>query len=331
MTKIAVFNVGRKCFGNTVLQLPFFVALKQHYPDCHITLFTSQQTSQVLLFDGCVDQIISDRKVSPVRLSSMIKTGEYDLLFNLRRTSGRIHLSCALSGMSNKYAYTTNRFHDVYYRKNVVFDKCTMYPAVAYLSLLNEVTDSQYKTDIIRTLTPASEQRPNALTLLPGGSSHPKKWPIGHYIKAAEQLVCDEQLKYKIEQVNIVLGPQEEEYLSQIPESIGVIPVCIHKQPNVKQLVELASQSVLALSNDCGPGHIFQMSKVPMVVLFGWIDGVSPYHVIQEWFLSHNHSCAVTPDAELKHIETIPVEKVVGIAKVMANTDHANHTDKQSQ
>ncbi|WPC74227.1 glycosyltransferase family 9 protein [Vibrio porteresiae] len=318
MTKIAIFNVGRKCFGNTVLQLPFFIALKQHYPDCHITLFTSQQTSQVLLFNGCVDQIISDRKVSPVRLASLLKSGGYDLLFNLRRTSGRIHLSCALSGMSNKYAYTTNRFHDLYYRKNVVFDKCTMYPAVAYLSLLNDVTDSQYKTDIIRTLIPASDQRPNALTLLPGGSSHPKKWPIGHYIKAAELLVCDEQMRNKIKQVNIVLGPQEEEYLSQIPESIGAIPVCIHKQPNVKQLVELASQSVLALSNDCGPGHIFQMSKVPMVVLFGWIDGVSPYHVIQEWFLSHDNSCAVTPDSDQKSIETIPVNKVVGMAKVVA-------------
>ncbi|WP_342607878.1 glycosyltransferase family 9 protein [Vibrio tritonius] len=319
MLKIAVFNVGRKCFGNTVLQLPFFTALKQHYPDCHITLFTSQKTSQVLLFDGCVDQIISDRKVSPVRLSSMIKRGEYDLLFNLRRTSGRIHLSCVLSGMGNKYAYTTSRFHDVFYKKNVVFDKCTMYPAMAYLSLLNEVTNSHYNTDIIRTVTPVSDQHPNALTLLPGGSSGEKKWPIEHYIKAAEQLVYDEQLKHKIEQVNIVLGPQEEEYLSQIPESIGVVPVRIHKQPNVKQLVELALQSVLALSNDCGPGHIFQMSKVPMVVLFGWIDGVSPYHVIQEWFLSHNNSCAVTPDVELKQVDTIPVEKVVGMARVVAH------------
>ncbi|MCA2016631.1 hypothetical protein LDJ79_10960 [Vibrio tritonius] len=318
MIRIAVFNVGRKCFGNTILQIPFFIGLKKKYPGCHITLFTSQETSQVLLFDGCIDEIISDRKLSLFNLTNKLRKGNFDSVFNLRRTSGRIHLSCFLSGVKDRYAYTTSSVYEPIYRYNKVIKKGTSYPALAYMSLLNSVLNSNYDTDIIKEIG-SSDGQPKSLTLLPGGSSEQKKWPIEKYLDATRQLLSDTSGSEKIEQVNIVLGPQEEEYLSQIPESIGVVPVRIHKQPNVKQLVELASQSVLALSNDCGPGHIFQMSKVPMVVLFGWIDGVSPYHVIQEWFLSHNNSCAVTPDVELKQVDTIPVEKVVGMARVVAH------------
>jgi ADP-heptose:LPS heptosyltransferase len=321
--KIAVITPSRPHFGNTLTQLPFLSALKKQYGECEITLWTKFDTSKILLVNNGADHVINYHKWSSVKLLKRFNAEHYDVVYNLRSGSGRVHLLIGLfSNAKVKYGLSDASIFKHYYDKFLCLKKGTMYIANTHLKLLELVTRKKYTTDIITSVLTDNKQANyvhNILALLPGGGAGAfKRWPLDNYIKCAEEISIAS--KTTIKRIVFILGPDEHSYETQIPKMINEIKVEIAHSPSVASLIELALNTKLAIANDCGPAHIFQMMKTPMISLWGWKNEDSPpYDTMKEWFLSYENAWAVTPNDEDKSIQAISRKKITTVALAQLN------------
>lgn len=163
---------------------------------------------------------------------------------------------------------------------------------------------------------PEKKNKKNSLTLVPGGGAGAfKVWPIEKYCEAAKDIYLKSE---KIDKINIILGPQESAKAATVESLLHGVPYEIKFSPSISELVDIANESALTLSNDCGPCHIFQMMKVPMVMIWGWdtraASPTAPYYVLPDWYHSTNNSWCVFPEECSKSIESISVERVSSLS-----------------
>jgi ADP-heptose:LPS heptosyltransferase len=322
---ICIITPSRPHFGNTLTQLPFIMALKKAYGDCTVTLWSKFEASQVLVQPNAADKMINYSQLSSRQLLRDINSNHYDIIYNLRSGSGRIHLLLKLfSNAPTLYGLSRSNVYKYCYDKFVKITKGNVYIAHTHLQLLEHVTNLRCDTEIIGDLLDNKPKISTTLTLLPGGGAGDyKKWPLSSYISCAEKLSCQSD---QINRIVIVLGPDERDYRSLIPKEIDNVPVEIEESPSLLRLIELAHATRLAIANDCGPAHIFQMMKTPMITLWGWKDKhSSPYATMQEWYLNHEHSWAIVPNDDSRKIQSITVEKVTSLAHTLLSRQNNPH------
>ena len=318
MKKIAVFVPRRAQFGNITTQIPMLYAVKKQYPHAHITVYTKCGNSQVLVNAGVADDLINYSGWSFFKVTHSLNCGGFDTVFNVYSGSERIHLAVLVSKVNNKYALSNSEFLDKskLYTKHILVDKGKQYIAINNLEVANAALGSDFDTTIIKELGNQASQGKNHLTLVPGGGAGEfKVWPIDKYCEAARQIFDDSE---NINTISIVLGPQERHKAGQIEQLLEGYPYEIVLSPSVIELVDLANASALTLSNDCGPCHIFQMMKVPMVMIWGWHIKAnlceSPYHTLTSWYQNSDDSWCVFPTESEKRIATISVERVTSLS-----------------
>ncbi|MCP4323536.1 MAG: glycosyltransferase family 9 protein [Psychromonas sp.] len=321
--KVAVFVPSRPHFGNILTQLPFLCALQKEYPNADIEIWSKFEQSKVLLSVNISKTVINYKKFSLFRLVNALNAKKYDAIYNLYSGSDKVHAAIGLSNVKVTYGHSNKKIHKQCYKKHVRISKGFQYIANSHLALLNIIKNTNYTPDIIRSLaTKPSVKNKTELTLLPGGGAGEyKRWHLNHYLATADSVA---QKNTDLTCINWILGPDEAHYKESIPSHIANIPVRLHQNLNIYQLIDVAESSVLSIGNDCGPTHIFQMLMVPLITLWGWKDEkTSPYNTMTEWFYSHEHSWAVVPNEKEKCINTITVDKVSTLALAQIKRDLA--------
>ncbi|MGR5340811.1 glycosyltransferase family 9 protein [Vibrio astriarenae] len=319
MKKVAVFVPHRAQFGNITTQIPMLYALKKQHPSVQITVYTKSNNSALLVNAGVADEVVNYKKWGIRKLVSNLNKGKYDTAFNVYSGSERVHFSVLLSNIKNKFAFSNSKLLDKcnLYTKHIFTEKGNQYIAFNNLDVVNAAMNTDFSTVIIRELGTKEVDNKTVLTLVPGGGAGDfKVWPIEKYCTAAKE-IFDNSSK-PISKISVVLGPQEQSKVEQIGQYLAGYPYELIQSPSIAQLVDLANSSVLTLSNDCGPCHIFQMLKVPMLLIWGWRHegnlSRSPYHVLTEWYHCYEGSWCVFPTESEKLISTIPVERVASLA-----------------
>ena len=157
------------------------------------------------------------------------------------------------------------------------------------------------------------------ITIFPGASELEKRWSIDKFLHVAAEL-------NKFGEVNIVLGPEEEElaepvrqWLKNSPENINLLV-----KLGARELIELVSRTDLVISNDSMAIHLAAYLKVPSVCI-AW--GVRQFR-----FLSHltdfnvdviSESCQLLPcvrcgrpeEERFSCIRDVTVERVLDAAR----------------
>ncbi|UYI47281.1 lipopolysaccharide heptosyltransferase family protein [Vibrio natriegens] len=325
MTNVAVFVPHRAQFGNITTQIPLLCAIRKEIEDANITIYTKAKSSQLLVCNGLADNIINYKGWNILKIVSSINSNKFDKVFNIYSGSERVHTALLLTKTKEKYAFSNSKLLNKsgLYSKHVFIQKGKQYIAKNNLGLANAVFDTNYDTTIIGMLGSDSGQKAkkSALTLVPGGGAGAfKVWPIEKYCEAAKEIYAQSE---KIDKINIIIGPQESPKATLVENLLQGIPYEIKHSPSISELVDIANESALTLSNDCGPCHIFQMMKVPMVMIWGWefckFSAKAPYFVMPEWYHSTSHSWCVFPDEENKSIQSISVERVSSLALMELN------------
>ena len=318
MKNVAVFVPNRDQFGNITTQIPMLYAIQKRYPDVYITVYTRSGNSQLLVDAGVADDLINYQGWRFMQVLRSLNRGGYDAVFNVYSGSERIHLAVLASGIAAKYAFSNSGLiHKLsLYTQHMLVEKGQQYIAVNNLELANAALGTDFDTTIIKELGSGVCGGKTSLTLVPGGGAGAfKVWPVAKYCEAAKQIFDSAD---NISRICVVLGPQEAQKAGQIEQLLAGYPYEIILSPSVRELVDLAAASALTLSNDCGPCHIFQMMKVPMIMIWGWQINPdqcrSPYHTLTAWYQNSDDSWCVFPTEAEKKIATVSVERVTSLS-----------------
>lgn len=269
-----ILAVRNDRFGEFLLNIPAFRALKRSYADAKLTLLVSPYVRELATCIDFVDEVIAwentRHKFSEIyRFSKELKARNFDLclIFNPSKELNIISFFAGIpirAGYDRKWGILlTHKMQDKKYlgqRHEIEYN----------LELLNLIgIQAEDKTlsleiddGIIEKLFDL-EDRDNLLALHPFTSDSIKQWPIQNFINLALKL--EKELNKKV----IIIGGQEEinkslEYFGNLGNGI----INMTGKTTLKQLAALLKKCRLLISGDSGPIHLASCTGTPVIAIF---------------------------------------------------------------
>lgn len=260
-----VLVIKLSAFGNIVLSLTPFAAIRQYHAGAEISVLTTPAYAHWLGEMPYFDRVLVDQRPpwwdlgGMWRLRRMLRMGRFDRVYDLQ-TSGRSSRYLRMfphtarpewSGIAAGCSHpdrdpARDRLHDI--------DRQISQLRQAGLTVFPPPDLSWCRGDIGRFGLPAP-----FVLLVPGSSAHRpgKRWPTARYRDLAEALRARGMTP-------VVLGTAGERDLAQaIPAAIDLTG-----QTSPGDLTDLARSASFAVGNDTGPMHLLATAGCPAVVLF---------------------------------------------------------------
>ncbi len=260
---ILIVKLG--AFGNIILSLAAFAAIRAHHPDAKISVLTSQAYAGWLRTFPYFDEVLVDPRPewwdlrAIRRLGRMLAGGHFTRVYDLqtsKRSSWYFHLFPAKqrpewSGIAFGCSHP-----DRDPRRNVLHDAVRQQGQLrqAGITAFPPADLSWCTGDIGRFGLP-----PDFALLVPGSSPQrlAKRWPAERYQELATRL-ADRGI------ASVILGAAAEKGLATgIPAGIDLIG-----QTSFGDLCDLARAARFAVGNDTGPMHLIAVSGCPSITLF---------------------------------------------------------------
>ncbi len=148
--------------------------------------------------------------------------------------------------------------------------------------------------------------------LLPAGKGAGKQWGFANYLALAERLVPVLGVP-----AVVVVGPREAAEAEAA--LVGRSGIRLEVAPSPRRTIALARAARVVVANDCGPGHLAQMSGAPMVTLFPNPRGGRSWRepLLRLWWWERPGAVAITTD-QARPITDIPVDAVTAEALAVA-------------
>ena len=252
-------------FGNIILSLAAFAAIRQHHADARISVLTSRTYADWLREFPYFDDVLVDPRPRwwdlPAlrRLGRMLAEGRFSRVYDLQ-TSARSSRYFRLFPAKYRPAWSGIAFGcalpDRDPRRNVLHDTERQQGQLrqAGISEFPPADLSWCRGDITRFGLPA-----DFALLVPGSSPDRlgKRWPAARYQALAERLT---------EQgvIPVVIGSAPEKGLAaDIPAAIDLIG-----QTSFGDLADLARAARFAVGNDTGPMHLIATAGCAVITLF---------------------------------------------------------------
>lgn len=276
--------------GDVVLASPFFLGLRKHYTDAHITAYLSPVGARVLDGLNCFDNVTMfdaqwikyndpkpfyTRWISALKLIIKLNCARYDMVIGLRSNERLSSLIVSLSNAKQRYGYNIGGMgfsinHVVSYppqtlhvtEKNMLMLKAITgekYPAIPELK-----TDDKSEESIISLLKKGNINKFVVFHPVSGNSS--KDWGIEKFIELAKSL----SKYFKI----LVIGAKEDNGINRlkapdVENMAGMLTI-----GEIKALIKNAQ---LVIGNDSMAVHIASALGVKSLTIF---SGSARY---QEW------------------------------------------------
>lgn len=260
---ILVIKLG--AFGNIVLSLAAFAAIRRHHAAARISVLTSETYAAWLRSFPYFDDVLVDPRprwwdLPALRgLGRMLTDGQFSRVYDLqtsKRSSRYFHLfptkrrpewsgialGCALPDRDPR----RNRLHDAERQQGQLRQ--------AGISRFPALDLSWCRGDIARFNLPA-----DFALLVPGSSPDrlAKRWPAAHYQRLAQHFAAKGT-------VPVLIGGRSEETLAaQIPAALDLIG-----KTSFGDIADLARAAQVAVGNDTGPMHLIATAGCPAVTLF---------------------------------------------------------------
>ena len=260
---ILIVKLG--AFGNIVLSMAAFRAIREHHAGARISVLTGAAYADWLRTFPYFDEVLIDPHpalwdfAAARRLGRMLAEGGFDRVYDLQ-TSKRSSWYFALFPARHRPEWSGIAFccalPDRNPRRNVLHDAVRQQGQLRQAGIIAIPPPdlSWMRGDIARFGLP----RDFAL-LVPGSSADrlAKRWPAGHYRALADRL-ADKGI------APVVLGARAEAGLAaEIPRAIDLIG-----QTSFGDVAELARAARFAVGNDTGPMHLIATAGCPSITLF---------------------------------------------------------------
>ena len=272
--------------GDVVLITPSLRALRQRFPQAHITVLTSRQNSELL--NRCPyldDLVVFDRRQdgSPaglLRMGKRLRWAQVDLVVDFQ--NNRIsHWLGRLSGAPQRYGFAGRRWSWLLSHR-AVEPEGTLPPVEHQFCLLQWLGIEQASMHLELWLGPSDEARIDGLiqeawiaenqplvAVHPGSRWISKRWPAERYAELIDRLAV-------VAKVRVILTGSEGErpLCDQIHRAAKSKPILAAGYTSLNELAALMRRCRVLISGDSAPLHIAAAAGTPIVALFGPTDPI---------------------------------------------------------
>ncbi|MFV0636515.1 lipopolysaccharide heptosyltransferase I [Mitsuokella sp.] len=283
-----ILVVKMSSIGDVIHALPVSYAIKETYPDAHLTWVVEPPAYDIVAMDSCIDEIIVFHKkefrhfggflknFGPLRRK--IQERDYDVVLDLQglfKSAAVASLAKAPKGM--KFGMWNMREGSKYVSKPVVGEHVHDHVIERYLDTARAI-GCKVKDVRLPLTVPEKEQRltrqifaqaganmENPYVVCVVGASWPTKcWPDGHFAALGDWLYDK-----KIIPVLVGSGPVESQKAAEIMAKMDIPPINLVGKLNFKQLAYLFQQAAAVVGGDTGPTHLAVGLKTPTIMLMG--------------------------------------------------------------
>ncbi len=284
-----VLVIKLSAFGDFILSIRSFQAIRAYHPDADITLLTTKPYVALAKASGCFNSVLMDSKPkiyeipSILRLRKTLRSFKFDRVYDLQRNE-RTGFYYKLFPTKKPEWVGNVRGCSHYYEKP---DNGVFHIAVREKEQLKTagITDvhlpdlSFIKADIEDLALPRSYA-----LLVPGGAPHrpEKRWPVARYAELADHMT-------HLGITPVLIGTEAERLeCDQIKQTCSAaLNLC--GKTSLEQIGVIARKAQFSVGNDTGPMHLISASGCPVIVLFSHAsdpDKISPIgpnvEIIQE-------------------------------------------------
>ena len=275
---ILIVKLG--AFGNIILSLAAFAAIRQHHAGARISVLTSSTYAAWLRSFPYFDEVLVDPRPAlwdrPAthRLSQMLADGHFSRVYDLQ-TSSRSSRYFRLFPIKDRPEWSGIAYGcshpDRDPRRNDLHDTVRQQGQLRQAGIVAfPPADLSWCTgDIARFILPG-----DFALLVPGSSPDrlAKRWPAERY-QALAQTLSERGI------ASVILGAGAEKGLaSAIPAGIDLIG-----QTSFGDLCDLARAARFAVGNDTGPMHLIATSGCPSITLFSNDSNPSQCAPVGRW------------------------------------------------
>jgi lipopolysaccharide heptosyltransferase II len=293
--KILFIRVDR--IGDMVLSTPALRAIKQSFPEAHLTVLASRANAPLLKHDPYVDRVVvwdqARRHASPwgflLEAARLAKDGYDAVIDPLTGYDLRTALIASLSRAPIRVGFGG-------YGREVFFNRVVKMDAGRHLAeLVLETTrslgaETADPIPYIHLLSAEHEwartwMRSSGLGGCPAvalhlGAHYPsQRWPTDHYADLANRVIQDHGCD-----VVAIGGPGERELIRSFKMHASE-RVVVFESPNLRQAAALIAQAAVLVCNNSGPLHLAVALGVPTLSFMGptekggWMP-LGPQHVV---------------------------------------------------
>jgi ADP-heptose:LPS heptosyltransferase len=247
MSRVLVIRHG--AFGDIILTLPAFAAIRAHHPGAEITLLTTKPYAKLLGAAPWFDRVVVDAKPEWWNLPGLLRLRGalrgFDMVYDLQ-TSGRSSRYFALAGRPRWSGIAKGCACPDAANRETLHTRERLEQQLRLAGVAMAVPDLSWLAAPVPGL-PA-----RYAVLVPGGSAHrpEKRWPAENFAALG------------LEQP-VVVGTAAE---APLAEAIGGINLA--GKTDFFQLATVLRGASLAIGNDTGPMHLAAALGVPCVSLF---------------------------------------------------------------
>lgn len=264
--------------GDFMFNTPAIRAIRERYPQAHITLVAHKKNSELVENGADYDRVVYwDNKIKTVpSLVRELKEFQPDLAVILHSHLPYDVISAVMSGV--KYIIRDNYSSGISGLEKWLTNYVFHYYGHFVRRKLELISVLGCRSDDPNMFIPspyqAGNRDPSRLTIgfQLGASTESRCWPVKHYVALADRLIS------QIENVRFVLigGPTDvgkaNQFMQQLDEKDrGSVEDCIGKT-GLQQLITTIDSFDLLITGDTGPLHLAVALKVKTISLFVTAD-----------------------------------------------------------
>lgn len=302
----AVFLQNRDFFGAMVEHVPLLHALRVGEPQARLVVYSPFARGRMFEALGLADEVRVYSNAGRA-LWSELRERAFDRIVSLRPKSFGLTAVIGTSGARRRIGYSTALARAVFTRtlpRNV-----SIYRAKNYVNLLDGEVPVLELDECVRWLAARGTQRIKNGTkpwcFMPCGSEERKLWGEENFVRLARRIADDDPNARFV----LVLGGGETRYIDVFAAHGLAARTSAIVDASLHDIARAVLDSRAVVSNDCGPSHVAQLSRIPQVSIFGNWDGAAPVR-IAEWFNARSGATCLTTD-QAAPITSIPIETVL--------------------
>ena len=295
-----ILVVKLSAIGDVIHALPVSYAIKEQYPEAHLTWVVEQAAYAILADNPCIDELILFekakfrsiggflREIGPFR--RRLRTRCYDASLDLQGLfksaaiawNAGAKLRIGTANMREGAHLVSRPVRGAHAEGHIVERYLDVARAlgcrVGEVRFPVSVSDrDRMAADTLLAREGVQEGRP-FVAFAVGANWPNKRWPVEHFAALADRL-------YHAHYVPVLVGGGRlDETLAQdILRASEIPPVNLVGRTNLKQLAHVFTRAALVLGGDTGPVHLAAGLRVPTVMLMGPTDANrnGPYGQLQ--------------------------------------------------
>ena len=295
-----ILVVKLSAIGDVIHALPVSYAIKEQYPEAHLTWVVEQAAYAILADNPCIDELILFekakfrsiggflREIGPFR--RRLRTRRYDASLDLQGLfksaaiawNAGAKLRIGTANMREGAHLVSRPVRGAHAEGHIVERYLDVARAlgcrVGEVRFPVSVSDrDRMAADTLLAREGVQEGRP-FVAFAVGANWPNKRWPVEHFAALADRL-------YHAHYVPVLVGGGrlDETLAEDILRASEIPPVNLVGRTNLKQLAHVFTRAALVLGSDTGPVHLAAGLHVPTVMLMGPTDANrnGPYGQLQ--------------------------------------------------